>query len=96
MQRHGIGAKRHYLSFFVDFKVEMLTRIVVVVVGILVLQAIGLFIPSATLRLIAFGSRKGFCRCADVDGGTWYVVSSFTHFFNAYKFTFMCCLFLSE
>ena len=75
MQRHGIGAKRHYLSFFVDFKVEMLTRIVVVVVGILVLQAIGLFIPSATLRLIAFGSRKGLGWCAYMNGGTGYIVS---------------------
>ena len=96
MQRHGIGTKRHYLTFVVNLKVEMFAREIVVVVGVLVLQAIGLFIPSATLRLVAFGSGKGFCRCADVDGSTWYVVSSFTHFLYAYKYSFMCCLFLSE
>ena len=62
----------------------------------LVLQAIGLFIPSATLWLVALGNGKGFCRCTDVDGSTWYVVSSFTHFLYAYKYSFMCCLFLSE
>ena len=57
----------------------MLACEIIVIVGVLVLQTISVLVPSATLRLVAFGSRKGLCWCANMDGGTRNVVFSFRH-----------------
>jgi hypothetical protein len=56
MKWHGIGTKRNDFALAVNLEVEMLAREIVMVVCVLVLQLIGLFVPSATFRLVAFRS----------------------------------------
>lgn len=53
----------------------MLACEIIVVVGVLILMATGLLVPSATLWLVAFGSRKGLGWCTYMNGGTRNVLS---------------------
>ena len=58
MKWHRIRTKWYYFSFAVNLEVKMFAREIVVVVSVLILYPIGVLVPSATFRLIAFRSSK--------------------------------------
>ena len=74
MKRNRIGAEGNNLALAVDLKVEMLAREIIMIVRVLVLQTVSLLIPSATLWFITFSSGEGLGRCANMNGGTGYIV----------------------